>query len=80
MAKKDDKEFRDVYWVRLIERLPSGIRQTEELHRIESSAGALKKFEELVLENEGKEGQWIVDVLFVHEGQFSTIKEKRLWL
>jgi hypothetical protein len=78
MAKKD--EFRDVYWVRLLERQPSGIRQQQELHRFESSAGALKKFEELVLENEGKAGQWIVDILFIHEGQFSTIKEKRLWL
>ena len=78
MAKKD--EFRDVYWVRLLERQPSGIRQQQELHRFESSAGALKKFEELVLENESKTGQWIVDILFIHEGQFSTIKEKRLWL
>ena len=77
MAKKD--EFSDVYWVRLLERQPSGIRQQQELHRYESSAGALKKFEELVLEHEGKEGQWIVDVLFIHEGQFFTIKEKRLW-
>lgn len=78
MAKKD--ELRDVYWVRLLERQPSGIRQQQELHRYESSAGALKKFEELVLENEGKAGQWIVDILFIHEGQFSTIKEKHLWL
>ena len=78
MASKD--ELRDVYWVRLLERQPSGIRQQQELHRFESSAGALKKFEELVLENEGKAGQWIVDVLFIHEGQFFTIKEKRLWL
>ena len=45
MAKKD--EFRDVYWVRLLERQPSGIRQQQELHRFESSAGALKKFEEV---------------------------------
>ena len=78
MAKKD--EFCDVYWVRLLERQPSGIRQQQELHRYESSAGALKKFEELVLEHEGKEGQWIVDVLFIHEGQFFTVKERRLWL
>ena len=79
MAKKDE-ELKPVYWVRLLERQPSGIRQQQELHRFESSAGALKKFEELVLENEGKAGQWIVDILFIHEGQFSTIKEKRLWL
>ena len=79
MAKRDD-EFRDVYWVRLLERQPSGVRQQQELHRFESSAGALKKYEELVLEHEGKDGQWIVDILFIHEGQFSTIKEKRLWL
>jgi hypothetical protein len=78
MAKKD--ELRDVYWVRLLERQPSGIRQQQELHKFESSAGALKKFEEMVLDNEGKDGQWIVDILFIHEGQFSTIKEKRLWL
>jgi hypothetical protein len=78
MAKKD--ELRDVYWVRLLERQPSGIRQQQELHKFESSAGALKKFEEMVLDNEGKDGQWIVDILFIHEGQFFTIKEKRLWL
>lgn len=77
---KEEREFKDIYWVRLVERLPSGIRQQQELHRFESSAGALKKFEELVLDNEGKDGQWIVDILFIHEGQFSTIKEKRLWL
>ena len=77
---KTDKEFRDVYWVRLLERQSSGVRLQQELHRFESSAGALKKYEELVLENEGKDGQWIVDILFIHDGQFSTIKEKRLWL
>lgn len=77
---KEEREFKDVYWVRLLERQSGGIRQQQELHRFESSAGALKKFEELVLENEGKEGQWIVDMLFIHEGQFSTIQEKRLWL
>ena len=77
---KDDREFKDVYWVRLLERQQGGIRQQQELHRYESSAGALKKFEELVLEHEGKEGQWIVDILFIHEGQFFTVKERRLWL
>jgi hypothetical protein len=77
---KEEREFKDIYWVRLLERKPSGIRQQQELHKFESSAGALKKFEELVLDNEGKDGQWIVDILFIHEGQFSTIKEKRLWL
>lgn len=77
---KEEREFKDVYWVRLLERQQGGIRQQQELHRYESSAGALKKFEELVLEHEGKEGQWIVDVLFIHEGQFFTVKEKRLWL
>jgi hypothetical protein len=77
---KEEREFKDVYWVRLLERQQGGIRQQQELHRFESSAGALKKFEELVLEHEGKEGQWIVDVLFIHEGQFFTVKERRLWL
>ena len=77
---KEEREFKDVYWVRLLERQQGGIRQQQELHRFESSAGDLKKFEELVLEHEGKEGQWIVDVLFIHEGQFFTVKERRLWL
>ena len=77
---KEEREFKDVYWVRLLERQQGGIRQQQELHRFESSAGALKKFEELVLEHEGKGGQWIVDVLFIHEGQFFTVKERRLWL
>lgn len=80
MVAKEEREFKDVYWVRLLERQQGGIRQQQELHRFESPAGALKKFEELVLEHEGKEGQWIVDVLFIHEGQFFTVKEKRLWL
>lgn len=77
---KEEREFKDVYWVRLLERQQGGIRQQQELHRYESSAGALKKFEELVLEHEGKEGQWIVDILFIHEGQFFTVKERHLWL
>ena len=77
---KEEREFKDVYWVRLLERQQGGIRQQQELHRFESSAGALKKFEELVLEHEAKEGQWIVDILFIHEGQFFTVKERRLWL
>lgn len=77
---KEEREFKDVYWVRLLERQQGGIRQQQELHRYESSAGALKKFEELILEHEGKEGQWIVDILFIHEGQFFTVKERRLWL
>lgn len=78
MAKKDE-ELKSVYWVRLVERQNSGIRQTQELHRFESSSAALKKFEELVLENENKNGKWIVDILFIHEAQFFTIKEKHLW-
>lgn len=77
---KEEHEFKNVYWVRLLERNEIGIRKQIELHKYESSAGALKKFEELILENEGKEGQLIVDVLFIHEGQFFTVKEKHLWL
>ena len=77
---KEEREFKDVYWVRLMQRFPTGIRQQEQLHRYESSAGALKKYEELILENEGREGQWVVDILFIHEGQFFTVKERRLWL
>ena len=64
--------------VHSIPNIIQGNTLTDAYHKEDN--GSLKKFEELVLEHEGKEGQWIVDVLFIHEGQFFTVKERRLWL
>ena len=77
---KEEKEFRDVYWVCLKEYIEPGLRITIEKHVYESSAGALKKYEDLILENEGKKDkQSLVDVVFISQGKFSSLKEKHLW-
>ena len=73
---KNDREFKDVYWVRALERFDTGVRKEVERYVCESSSGALHKYEELCIKY-SKE-PYIVDILFIHEGQFHTIKEKRM--
>ncbi len=74
MAKDDRK--RDVYWVRALTRSDTGVRKEVERHVYESVAGALKKFEDLCLQY--NKAPYIVDVLFICDSQFHTIKEKRM--
>lgn len=76
-----EKEFKDVYWVCVKERTPGGLRHELERYTYESAAGALKKFEELVLDLEGRptDKMLLVEVLFISSGMFSTIRERHLW-
>ena len=62
-----EKEKHDVYWVCVKERTPRGLRHELERYTYESAAGALKKFEELVLDLEGKQTDkmLLVEVLFI---------------
>lgn len=78
---KEEKEMRDVYWVSLKERDEKGIRTTLEKHVYESAGGAYKKYEELIYEWESKQTDkmLIVDILFIKDGCFNTIREKHLW-
>lgn len=78
----NEKEKRSVYWVCVKERTPGGLRLELERHTYESAAGALKKYEELILDLEGKETDkmLLVEVLFISDGMmFSTIRERHLW-
>ena len=77
---KEEKEMRDVYWVSLKERDKRGIRTTLEKKVFEGMGGALKQYNDWVLEYESvKDKQLIVDVLFIKEGCFYTIREFHLY-
>ena len=77
---KEEKEMRDVYWVSLKERDERGIRTTLEKKVFEGMGGALKQYNDWVLEYESvKDIQLIVDVIFIKEGCFYTIREFHLY-
>ena len=76
---KQDKEFRDVYWVSVKEYY-NGLRPTLKREVYETLGGAFKKYEELILEYKTvQDKKLIVDIVYIHEGRFYTIKERRLW-
>ena len=76
---KEEREKRDVYWVSLKE-YNNGIRTSLKKEVFESASGALKRYEEWVLDYEKEtDKQLLVDILYIHEGYFSTIKEFHLW-
>lgn len=74
MAREERKH--DVYWTRVLERTDNGLRLEVEKYVSESVASANMKFEELCLKY-NKE-PYIVDILFICDSQFHTIKEKRM--
>ena len=77
---KEEKEMRDVYWVSLKERNERGVRTTLEKKVFEGMGGALKQYNDWVLEYESVKGkQLIVDVIFIKEGCFYTIREFHLY-
>ena len=77
---KEEKEMRDVYWVSLKERDERGVRTTLEKKVFEGMGGALKQYNDWVLEYESvKDKQLIVDVIFIKEGCFYTIREFHLY-
>ena len=77
---KEEKEMRDVYWVSLKERDERGIRTTLEKKVFESMGGALKQYNDWVLEYESvNDKKLIVDVIFIKDGCFYTIREFHLY-
>ena len=77
---KGDKEFKDVYWLRLIEVTDTGLRITLEREVTESLGVALKHYDEWILEHENvTDKKLLVDILYIHEQQFHTIREHHLW-
>ena len=77
---KQDREFKDVYWLRLIEVTDTGLRITLEREVTETLGAALKHYEEWILEHEKvTDKRLLVDILYIHDGQFSTIREHHLW-
>ena len=76
MAKSNDKEWADVYWV-CLKRKEGYLRIALETYKYESSSGAIMKYEQLIMENEHKKGEGLfVELLFISEGRFSTLKEQ----
>ena len=57
MAKREEKEYKDVYRVSLKERTEKGLRLEFERYDYETVAGALRKYEELVMEYKSPEGK-----------------------
>ena len=77
---KEEREIRDVFWVCLKERDERGVRTTLEKKVFEGMGGALKQYNDWVLEYESvKDKQLIVDVIFIKEGCFYTIREFHLY-
>lgn len=82
MAKEEGKkELKDVYRVYVKERTEKGFRLELERYEYESAAGAIKKYEEIVMELEGKktDKMLIVELQFISEGCFHSLREKHLW-
>ena len=76
---KDEKEYKDVYWTSIKE-YDNGLRKTIKKEVFEGLGGALKRYEEWILESEGvHDKKLLVDILFIHEGQFFTIREHHCW-
>ena len=77
---RDDKEFKDVYVVYLKEYTKQGYRIPIETYRHESVSGAIKKYEDLILENEGHcDKRLLVELQFISQNRYMTLKEKHLW-
>lgn len=77
---KEEREIRDVFWVCLKERDERGVRKTLEKYVFEGAGGAYKKYEELIYQYEPTKGRMlIVDIVFIKDGMFNTIREKHLW-
>ena len=77
---KEEKEMRDVYWVSLKERDERGVRKVIKKEVFEGMGGALKQYNDWVLEYESvNDKQLIVDVIFIKDGCFYTIREFHLY-
>lgn len=73
---KQDREFKDVYWLRLVEVTDTGLRVTLKREVTESLGVALKHYDEWILEHEKvTDKKLLVDILYIHEGQFFTMRE-----
>lgn len=79
MAK--EKEYKDIYRVSLKERNNIGLRFELERYDYEGVSGAVKRYEDLITEYEGKhDGRMLlVELQFISDGQFRTLKERHLW-
>lgn len=80
MAEKE-RELKDVYIVYIKEFTPNRLRLPVEKHVFESAASAVCKYEDLILEYEGKETdkKLLVELQLITQGQYFTLKEKHLW-
>jgi hypothetical protein len=80
MAEKE-RELKDVYIVYIKEFTPGRLRLPVEKHVFESAAGAIRKYEDLILEYEGKQAdkRLLVELQLITQGQYFTLKEKHLW-
>lgn len=77
---KSDRELKDVYIVSLKERTEDGCRLPIEVHRYDSVSGAIKKYEDLILDNEGhSDNLLLVELQFITQNRYMTLKEKHLW-
>lgn len=78
---KEEKEYKDIYRTMLKERTPQGYRIEIERYDYEGIAGAIKKYEDLITEYEGKhtDKMLLVELQYISDGQFHTLKERHLW-
>ena len=75
---REDKEFKDIYWV-CLKRYENGLRPMIEKQVFEGIGSALKCYEEWILEYEKPEPQsLIVELMFISQGRFTTLKEKHI--
>lgn len=80
MLIKEEKERRPIYRVCLKERKSDGRRIPIKHKDFESSSGAIKYYEELLLENEkvGEKLGLIVEMQFIFQSKYSTLQEKHI--
>lgn len=77
---KEEREIKDVYWLRLVEVSNTGIRKELKREVSESSGKVFKLYSEWIADaNSVKDKKMLVDILFISQGMFYTIREHHCW-
>lgn len=76
---KEERERLDIYWI-CVKEYRDGLRFTLEKYTSESGAGALKKYEDLIMEYTSYKGdkKILIEVQYISQGKFSTLKERHI--
>ena len=77
----EKREIKNVYRVSIKERNELGHRIELERYDYETGIGAIRKYEELVMEYDSRNAdkKLLIELQFITEGKFFSIREKHFW-